>query len=110
MIKQTEPSVSEDPTLAAVRRRSQGFPGYLSCIHAVLCLLWVADMAASLAGRWMALLYGTHTAVGLVIPVAGPDYFVLGRVTALVLVVNIGIVVAYSAYRAAWERRLRRRT
>lgn len=72
----------------------------------MLCLLWIADMAASLVGYWLTMLYGARTAVGLVSPVPGPDYFVFGGVTALVLVANIGIVVAYSAYRA-WEGRLR---
>jgi CDP-diglyceride synthetase len=70
---QTETPVCEDSTLAAVRRRSQGFLGYLFWVCVVLCLLWVADVVASLLGRWVTLLKGARSAVGWVAPLAGPD-------------------------------------
>jgi hypothetical protein len=104
---QTETPVREDSTLTAVRRRSQGFLGYLLWVCVVLCLLWVADIVASLLGRWVTLLKGARSAAGLAPPAAGPDYLVLGGVAALSLAVIIALAVAYSVYRAAWERRLR---
>jgi hypothetical protein len=81
---QTEiPVFDEDPTLASVRRRSQGYLGYLFWLCVVLCLLWVANAVASLLQHWMALLYGVRSAVGLRAPVAGPDYFILGGVAVI---------------------------
>ena len=43
---QTEIPVSEDLTLASVRRRSQSFLSYLFWVCVVLCLLWAAEGVA----------------------------------------------------------------
>ena len=104
---QTEVPVCEDSMLASVRRRSQGYLGYLFWVCVVLCLLWAANTLASLLERWVALLYGLRSAVGLRAPVAGPDYFILGGVAAVALLAIAGLAVAYFGYRAAWNRRLR---
>ena len=104
---QTETQVREDTTLASVRRRSQGYLGYLFWVLLVLCALWVANAVASLAGHWVALLEGMRRSAGLTAPAAGPDYWILGGVAALVLVTLAAIAGAYVAYRAAWNRRLR---
>lgn len=104
---QTEIAVREDSTLASVRRRSQGYLGYLFWVCVILCLLWAANAVASLLQHWVALLYGIRSAMGLRVPVAGPDYFILAGVATIALFVIAGLAVAYSAYRAAWNRRLR---
>jgi hypothetical protein len=103
---QTEIPVSEDLTLASVRRRSQSFLSYLFWVCVVLCLLWAANAVASLLDHWVAFLRGVRAAVGLAVPASGPDYWVLGGVASLALVTIAGFVVAYFAYRATWKRRL----
>jgi hypothetical protein len=104
---QTDIPVREDTTLASVRRRSQSYLSYLFWVCAVLCLLWTANTAASLLQQILSLLASLRSAVGLVPPVAGPDYFILGGVAALTLLALTVLAAAYSAYRAAWNRRLR---
>src|SRR5882762_3622525 len=104
---QTEIPVSEDSTLASVRRRSQSYLGYLFWVLLGLCFLWASNTVASLVERWVAMLYGMRRAAGLEAPVAGPDYWILGGVAVLALVTLAAIVGAYAAYRAAWSRRLR---
>jgi hypothetical protein len=104
---QTEVPVSEDFTLASVRRRSQSFLSYLFWVCVALCLLWAANAAASLLDHWVAFLRGLRTALGLALPASGPDYWVLGGVASLFLLTIAGFVIAYFAYRAIWNRRLR---
>jgi hypothetical protein len=82
---QMEIPVSEDSTLTSVRRRSQACLGYLFWVCVVLCLLWVANAVASLLDHWVALLHDIRNAVGLAVPVAGPDYWILGGVAALAM-------------------------
>jgi hypothetical protein len=100
------PVFDEDSTLISVRRRSQGYLAYLFWVGVVLCLLWAANAIASLLKHWV-VLYGVRNAAGLRAPVAGPDYFIFGGVGVLALLSIMVLAVAYSSYRAAWNRRLR---
>src|SRR5438445_8270853 len=104
---QTEIPVREDSTLASVRRRSQGYLGYMFWTILVLCFLWTLNTAASLVERWVAMLHGMRRAAGLGAPVAGPDYWILGGVAVLAVAALASFVWAYAAYRNAWSRRLR---
>ena len=106
-IMQTETSLREDSTLASVRRRSQGYLGYLFWVLLVLCVLWLLNAIASLVERWVALLHGMRRSAGLAAPLTGPDYWILGGVAAVALVAFAALVAAYAAYRAVWNRRLR---
>jgi len=63
----------------------------------VLCLVWAANAVASLLQHWVSFLYGLRSAIGLRPPVAGPDYFILGGMLALVLLAIASLAVAYSA-------------
>lgn len=103
----TEIPISEDSTLASVRRRSQSYMSYLLWVFLILSLLWASNAATSLAERWVAMLHGVRRTVGLAAPVAGPDYWILGGLAMLVLVAIAALVGSYAAYRAAWSRRLR---
>ena len=104
---QTETQVREDSTLAAVRRRSQGYLGFVLWVLFALFVLWALNMVASLVERWVAMLYGVRHAAGLATPVSGPDYWIMGGVALLALIATAAIAGAYAAYRAAWNRRLR---
>src|SRR5580658_2901249 len=103
----TEIPVREDSTLAAVRRRSQGYLGSLLWVLFVLGVLWTLNTIGSLVERWVEMLYGVRRAAGLAGPVSGPDYWILGGVAVLALIAAAVLVGAYAAYRAAWSRRLR---
>lgn len=104
---QMEVPVQEDSTLSSVRRRSQHYVGYLFWVLLVLTLLWASNLVASLVERWVAMLRGVRHAAGIAAPAAGPDYWILGGIGVLVLVVLVALAGAYAAYRAAWRRRLR---
>jgi len=104
---QPDNRLREDSTLAAVRRRSQSYLGYLFWVLAVVCILWVSNAVASLLGHWVTLLNGVRRAAGLAAPARGPDYWIIVGVTALALVVLAALAGAYVAYRSAWSRRLR---
>jgi hypothetical protein len=92
--------------LASVRSRSQHWLGYLLWVLLVLVLLWTANTCAQLAERWIALLHGVQRAFGLSIQGNGPDYWAIGGIGFLVIVVLVLAGVGYTAYRAAWSRRV----
>ncbi len=95
-----------DPILDSVRRRGQSYLGYLLWIFGILGLLWAANVLLSLAGRWVELLRNLRQGVGLQSPVTGPDWWVIGGVGLLAVFGIVLALLAYSAYRAAWTRRL----
>ncbi len=103
-----DPAVSGqiDSTLESVRRRGQGYLGYLLWIFGFLGLLWTLNLLFSLVERWVNLLRNVRPALGFQAPVAGPDWWVIGGVLFLVLLsIALGLW-AYTAYRSAWTRRL----
>ncbi len=102
----TELPVHEDPTLGSIRRRSQGYLGYLLWVLMILGLLWLANTVVSLLQRWIELLRSIRSAAGFQPPVSGPDFWLLGGLGALVLVAALLLIWAYAAYRTAWTRRL----
>jgi hypothetical protein len=95
-----------DATLDSVRRRGLGYLGYLLWIFGVLGLLWTANVVLTVLERGAELLRSLRQAVGVRLPVTGPDWWVIGGVGLLVLVCMAFAVWAYSVYRAAWARRL----
>ena len=102
----TEIPAREESTLAAVRRRSQGYLGYLFWVLLVLCVLWGANALAALGERWIAMLEGVRHAAGFAPPAAGPDYWILGGMAVLAVIAAAVLALAYAAYRRAWSRRL----
>jgi hypothetical protein len=95
-----------DATLDSVRRRGLGYLGYLLWIFGVLGLLWTANVVLTVLERGAELLRSLRQAVGVRLPVTGPDWWVIGGVGLLVLLGMAVSVWAYSVYRAAWARRL----
>jgi hypothetical protein len=95
-----------DATLDSVRRRGLGYLGYLLWIFGVLGLLWTANVALTVLERCAELLRSLRQAIGVRLPVTGPDWWVIGGVGLLVLLGMALAVWAYSVYRAAWARRL----
>ncbi len=92
--------------LGQVRRRGQGYLGYLFWVLLVLLFLWAANLCAMLFDRWVQLLRGLRRTLGLSAPATGPDWWIIAGVgfaaTAAVLLALLG----YRAYRSAWNRRL----
>src|SRR5689334_10191312 len=98
--------VQMDPTLDSVRRRGQGYLGYLLWIFGILGLLWTANAVLALFQRWTDLLRGLRQTLGLHPPVSGPDWWVIAGAGLLAGIGLAGCGWAYAAYRAAWNRRL----
>lgn len=95
-----------DSTLEAVRRRGQGYLGYLLWVFMILGLLWTANTVVTLFTRWMDLLRSLRAAFGVSAPQSGPDWWVIAG-TGLLVVIGFALAIwAYSAYRAAWHRRV----
>ena len=103
---ETETPVRDDPTLSSIRRRSQGYLGYLFWVAVVICSLWGANLLTSLVERWIALLGEMRRAAGFAAPAAGPDFWILGGVALLAVAATAVLIAAYAAYRSVWNRRL----
>ncbi len=87
--------------------RSRTYLGYLLWVACGLVFLWAANLAIALGEKWVAFLRGVRRAAGIAVPVSGPDYWVIGGVSLLLIVVLIALSLAYGSYRRAWNRRLR---
>lgn len=95
-----------DSTLASIRRRGQGYLGYLLWVFMILGVLWAANMLITLVERWMEFVRQFRVAIGLSAPRTGPDWSLLVGVSLLLLVAFSLMLWAYSVYRTAWRRRL----
>jgi hypothetical protein len=98
--------VREDATLAAVRTRGLQYLGYLFWAFTVLAILIFFQLLATLTERWLAILDATRKAFGFSAPERAPDYYLLAGFAAAVLVIAAALLLAYRAYRRAWNRRL----
>src|SRR3954471_7209434 len=106
IVMQTEDPEEVDSTLNSVRRRGQTYVGYLLWIFMLLGLLWAANLIVALIDRSIEVLRNIRSAAGFTAPASGADIWVLGGITALLIVAGTLILLAYAAYRASWNRRL----
>jgi len=95
-----------NPTLELIRRRGQGYLGYLLWVFLILVFLWAANQLVTLVGRWMELLRNFRLTIGVPAPASGPDWWVLGGVGLLGGFALAIVMLAIYAYRAAWNRKL----
>lgn len=93
-------------TLASVRRRGQGYLGYLLWVFMILGLLWAASLLLTAFERWISVLRNLRVAAGVAAPETGPDWWVLGGAAIPALAALALLLWAYRAYRSAWNRRL----
>ncbi len=96
----------DQAALTSLRLRSRGFLGYLFWILAGLAFLWAANLCAQLAQRWVGLLRALRGYAGFNVPAHGPDYWIIGGVAILCVLLMIVLASAYTAYRVRWSARL----
>jgi hypothetical protein len=99
-------AAGENTTLAAVRRRSLTYLGYLFWVFLAAGALVVVNAAISLLTRWVELLEFSRGVLGLAKPVIGPDIYLLSGIAAAVLAAGALLAFLYSRYRAAWNSRV----
>ena len=98
--------IEEDSTLAVVRRRGLQYLNYALWVMAVTATLVAANLCASLFGRWVAFLEGARRALGIAVPVGGPDYWILSGASIPALLALTLLLLCWRLYRRAWSRRL----
>jgi hypothetical protein len=103
---EAELDIREDATLAGVRRRGLLYLNYVFWALALSALLLGASIGTSLFGRWIAFLGGTRKALGIGVPVDGPDYWILSGGAFAILVTGSVLLMGWHMYRKAWNRRL----